>query len=51
VNIRPAGQKTISVSLPQTLVEDIDRRADSLELPRSKYLKLLAQRDLRELGP
>jgi hypothetical protein len=45
------GAKVISVSLPQALLDDIDRRAQALGLPRSKYLTLLAQRDLHELGP
>jgi hypothetical protein len=45
------GAKVISVSLPQVLLDDIDRRAQALGLPRSKYLTLLAQRDLRDLGP
>jgi hypothetical protein len=51
VSSRSPDQKVISVSLPQALLEDIDRRANSLDLPRSKYLTLLAQKDLRELGP
>jgi hypothetical protein len=47
---RPTGQKVISVSLPEELLKQIDVRADSLGLPRSTYLVLLAKADLREMG-
>ncbi len=48
---RGEGQTAISVSLPAELLEEIDRRADSLGLARSQYIALLADKDLRELGP
>ena len=43
--------KSVCVSLPKRLIDDIDRRADSLGLTRSMYLTLLAQQDLQILGP
>ncbi len=46
MSIRIPGQKVISVSLPQTLIDDIDARAASLGLSRSAYLSLLARQDL-----
>jgi len=48
---RPSGQKVISVSIPEELLKQIDARAESLGLPRSTYLVLLARADLREMGP
>jgi hypothetical protein len=46
VSIKLPGQKVISVSLPQTLIDDIDARAASLGLSRSAYLSLLARQDI-----
>jgi hypothetical protein len=43
--------KSVCVSLPKRLVDDIDRRAESLSLTRSMYLTLLARQDLQVLGP
>jgi hypothetical protein len=51
VSVKLPGQKVISVSLPQTLLDDIDARATSLGLSRSAYLSLLAQQDLTKPGP
>jgi len=49
----PASEpnKSVCVSLPKPLLDDIDRRAESLGLTRSMYLTLLAQQDLQILGP
>jgi len=51
MSARSSNQTAISMSLPKELLQEIDRRASSLGLSRSSYLSLLAQRDLRELGP
>ena len=48
---RGEGQTAISVSLPVELLEEIDKRAVSLGLARSQYIALLADKDLRKLGP
>jgi hypothetical protein len=48
---RGEGQTVISVSLPRELLQAIDDRAGSLGLARSLYLSLLAEKDLRQLGP
>lgn len=48
---RLPSQKVISVSLPQALLDDIDRRATAMGLSRSAYLSLLAQQDLTKGGP
>lgn len=47
----PEPNKSVCVSLPKRLLDDIDRRAESLSLTRSMYLTLLAQQDLQILGP
>ena len=51
MSIKLPGQKVISVSLPQTLLSDIDARAGSLGLSRSAYLSLLARQDISNPGP
>jgi hypothetical protein len=48
---RSEGQTVVSVSLPVELLQEIDRRAESLGLARSQYIALLADKDLRQLGP
>jgi hypothetical protein len=45
------SNKSVCVSLPKRLLDDIDRRAESMNLTRSMYLTLLAQQDLQILGP
>ncbi len=47
---RSPGQTAISISIPEELLAQIDRRAESLGLPRSLYIALLAKQDLIELG-
>ena len=42
---------TTSVAMPEELLHEIDRRAESLGLSRSAYLMHLARIDLRDLGP
>ena len=44
-------QTAISISLPKKLLDAIDKRADQLHLPRSRYLCLLAQTDIKRGGP
>ena len=51
MSIKLPGQKVISVSLPQTLIDDIDARAASLGLSRSAYLSLLARQDIANPAP
>jgi len=46
-----SSNRSVCVSLPKRLLDDIDRRAESLSLTRSMYLTLLAQQDLQVLGP
>ena len=45
------GQSVINISLPPALLKEIDRRAESLELPRSRYLAAIAQQDIAKGGP
>jgi hypothetical protein len=40
------AQTAVSVSLPKSLLRQIDQRADSLGIPRSQYLAMLARRDI-----
>jgi hypothetical protein len=51
VSIRLPGQKVISVSVPKTLLNDIDARAASIGLSRSAYLSLLARQDISKPTP
>jgi hypothetical protein len=44
-------QIAISISLPEKLRDAIDGRCTQLHLPRSRYLCLLAQDDIRRGGP
>lgn len=44
-------QTAVSVSLTTRLLEAIDKRANQLHLPRSRYLCLLAQTDIKRGGP
>ena len=41
----------VSISLPRSLLRDIDKRADSLGIPRSQYLAMVARRDIHTGGP
>ena len=50
VRERSAEQTAISVSLTKELLTQIDARADSLGLPRSRYIALLAQHDIARGG-
>lgn len=45
------SNKSVCLSIPISLLDRIDRRAESLSLTRSMYLTLLAQQDLQVLGP
>ena len=45
------SQVIISVSVPETVLKAIDRRADSLGLPRSRYLVAVAQQDIAKGDP
>ena len=47
---RTPGQSVINVSLPTALLKEIDRRADSLDLPRSRYIAAIAQQDIAKGG-
>lgn len=47
---RSPGQTAISVSLPQSLVDQVDKRAEALGLSRSQYLAQLARADLMDRG-
>jgi len=47
---RSPGQTAISISMAKEELTAIDARAASLNLPRSKYLALLAQRDIAAGG-
>jgi hypothetical protein len=47
---RSPGQTSTSISLPEDLLAEIDRRADRLGLSRSQYLIRLAEKDLSEGG-
>ena len=51
VKERSPEQTAISVSLTKDQLAQIDARADSLNLPRSRYLVLLAQHDIARGGP
>jgi hypothetical protein len=46
VSIKLPDQKIISVSLPESLLKEIDARAASVGLSRSAYLSLLARQDI-----
>jgi hypothetical protein len=47
---RSADQTVVSISLPRDLLEKIDARAESLHMPRSRYLALLAKTDIDRGG-
>ena len=47
---RSPGQTAISVSIPRSLLDDIDRRAEALGLSRSQYLTQLARQDIAAKG-
>lgn len=47
---RSPGQTAISVSIPQSLLDQVDERASALGLSRSQYLAQLARADLMERG-
>ncbi len=51
VKERSPEQTAISVSLTKEQLLQIDARADSLNLPRSRYLVLVAQHDIARGGP
>ena len=51
VKERSPEQTAISVSLTKEQLAQIDARADSLNLPRSRYLVLVAQHDIARGGP
>ena len=51
VKERSPEQTAISVSLTKEQLVQIDARADSLNLPRSRYLVLVAQHDIARGGP
>ena len=44
---KPVG---MSVTMPKTLIKQIDQRAAELDLTRSQYLRRLARKDLGILG-
>ena len=41
------SQTAVTISLPKSLLRQIDARADRLNIPRSQYLALIARRDIR----
>lgn len=47
---RSPGQTAISISLPESLVAQVEERAQALGLSRSQYLVQLARADLKERG-
>lgn len=47
---RSPEQAVVSISLPRELLRRIDARADSLHMPRSRYLSLLAKADVDRGG-
>ncbi len=51
MNARAPGKTAVSVSLPQSLVDQIDARAAGLGLNRSQYLASLARCDIHTGGP
>ena len=48
---RSKGKTAVSISLTQDLLDQIDARAEDLELPRSRYLAAIAQIDIARGGP
>jgi hypothetical protein len=40
------SQTAVTISLPKTLLRQIDARADRLGIPRSQYMALIARRDI-----
>jgi hypothetical protein len=51
VKARSPSNTAVSVSLDKVLLEEIDARARKLGLTRSRYLALLARKDLTTRGP
>ena len=51
VKERSPDQTAVSISLPRDLLAKIDTRAAALNMPRSRYLALVAQQDLTKGGP
>ena len=48
---RSPDKTAVSISLPKDLLAEIDARARSLGMTRSRYLTFLAQQDLTKGGP